>query len=72
LVFLGDHFRDIKQRVAGLATYTFDNLPHSRQVLGEALFVNHPGVGIIQLVVVGQRPRYDLGVTLGPALGVLA
>ena len=49
-LFLGYDLGEIEQRVIGLATYPFDDLPHSRQIIGEALLVNRPCIRVVQLV----------------------
>lgn len=49
-LFLGYDLGEIEQRVIGLATYSFDDLPHARQIIGEALLVYRPCIRVVLLV----------------------
>jgi len=49
-LLLGYDLGEIGQLVIGIATYPFDDLPHARQIIGEALLVNRPGIRVVQLV----------------------
>ena len=53
LLFLGYHFRELKQRVAGLATDSLDYLPQTAQIITHRLFGDFPGVWVNQVVAIG-------------------